>query len=145
MRRSIGFLAIVGFVGSLAMASAQTPPPAGAATAFDGTYRLVSSAAVNPTYTTRKGQTGQCPSRKARPLHIVNGKAHYTTASGYRIGGTVGPQGELAMRVLAPANSGGSQPISLNVSGNIDASGTARVRQLGYGCSYDFVWQKQTQ
>jgi hypothetical protein len=145
MRSSIGLLGIVGFVGSLAAANAQTPPPAAAATAFDGTYRLVSSAAVNPTYTTRKGQTGQCQYRKARPLHIVNGRAHYTTATGYRVGGTVGPQGELAMRVLAPANSGGSQPISLNVSGNIDASGTARVRQIGYGCSYDFVWQKQTQ
>jgi len=142
MRSSIGFLGIVGLVGSLASAHAQMPPPSGAGTAFDGTYRPVSSTNVNATYTTRKGQTGQCPSRRAGPLHIVKGKAHYTTATGYRVGGTVGPQGELAMRALAPANMGGSQPIDLSVSGNIDPSGTAHVRQLGNACSYDFVWQK---
>jgi hypothetical protein len=139
MRSSIGLLGIAGLVGAFAVANAQTPPPS---TAFDGTYRPVSSTIVNATYTTRKGQTGQCPSRRAGPLHVVRGKAHYTTATGYRVGGTVGPQGELAMRAMAPANMGGSQPIDLSVTGAIDPSGAAHVRQLGYECSYDFVWQK---
>jgi hypothetical protein len=142
MRRSIGLLGIVGFVGALAAVNVQAQPASTAGTAFDGKYRFVSSANVNATYTTRKGQTGQCPSRKAGPLHVVNGRAHYTTATGYRVGGTVGPQGELVMRALAPANQGGSQPIDLSVSGNIDASGRAQVRQSGYECSYDFVWQR---
>ena len=142
MRRSIGLLGIVGFIGALAAANAQAQPASTAGTGFDGKYRLVSSTNVNATYTSRKGQTGQCPGRRAGPLHIVNGRVHYTTATGYRVGGTVGPQGELAMRASAPANQGGSQPISLSVNGNIDASGTAHVRQLGYQCSYDFVWQK---
>jgi hypothetical protein len=144
MRRSIGLLGIAGFIGALAVVNAQAQPASTAGTAFDGKYRFVSSTNVNATYTTRKGQTGQCPSRRAGPLHIVDGRVHYTTASGYRVGGTVGPQGELVMRALAPANQGGSQPISLSVNGNIDASGTARVRQLAYECSYDFVWQRQT-
>jgi hypothetical protein len=144
MRRSIGLLGIVGFIGALAAVDAQAQPASTAGTVFDGKYRFVSSTNVNATYTSRKGQMGQCPSRRAGPLHIVDGQAHYTTASGYRVGGTVGPQGDLVMHALAPANQGGSQPISLSVNGNIDASGTARVRQLGYQCSYDFVWQRQT-
>ncbi|MGC1886327.1 MAG: hypothetical protein WA709_09550, partial [Stellaceae bacterium] len=93
------------------------------------------------TYTTRKGQTGPCPNRRAGPLHILNGQAHYTTATGYRVRGTVGPQGELAMRAIAPS-SWSNQPIDLSVSGTIDGGGTARVRQLSHSCSYDFVWQK---
>ncbi len=36
-------------------------------------------------------------------------------AAGYRLGGTTGPQGQLAMRAAAPSI--GSQPIELNVSG----------------------------
>jgi hypothetical protein len=144
MRKVIGWLWIAGFFSLLAAVNAQAQPAATAGTAFDGKYRFVSSANVNATYTTRKGQTGQCPSRKAGPLHVVNGRVHYVTATGYRVGGTVGPQGELMMRALAPANQGGSQPIDLSVTGNIDASGRAQVRQNGYECSYDFVWQRQT-
>jgi len=144
MRRSIGLLGIAGLIGAFAVVNAQAQTASTAGTAFDGKYRFVSSTNVNATYTSRKGQTGQCPGRRAGPLHVVNGRAHYTTATGYRVGGTVGPQGELAMRALAPANQGGSQPIDLSVTGNIDASGTAHVRQLGYQCSYDFVWQRQT-
>ena len=144
MRRSIGLLGIAGLIGAFAVVNAQAQTASTAGTAFDGKYRFVSSTNVNATYTSRKGQTGQCPGRRAGPLHVVNGRAHYTTATGYRVGGTVGPQGELMMRASAPANQGGSQPIDLSVTGNIDASGTAHVRQLGYQCSYDFVWQRQT-
>ena len=141
MQKKVGWAWIVGFLGLLAAANAQTPPPAAAGSPYDGTYRLVSSANVNANYTTRKGQTGPCPSRRAGPLHIVNGRARYTTATGYKLRGTVGPQGELAMRAEAPG-SWGTQPIDLSVSGSVEGNGTARVRQLSHSCSYDFVWQK---
>lgn len=141
MQRHIGWVWILGFCGCLAAANAQMPPPAAAGFPYDGTYRLVSSANVNATYTTRKGQTGPCPSRRAGPLHIVNGQVHYTTASGYRVAGTVGPQGELALQAIAPSR-WGSNPVDLSVSGTVDPSGTVRVRQLSHSCSYDFVWQK---
>src|SRR5215468_1247585 len=141
MRKQIGWLWIVGFCGVLATANAQPPPPAAARSPYDGTYRLVSSANVNATYTTRKGQTGPCPYRRAGPLHIVNGQARYTSATGYRVKGTVGPQGELAMQAIAPS-SWGTHPIDLSVSGNVDSAGMVRLRQLSYSCSYDFVWQK---
>lgn len=83
-----------------------------------------------------------CPSRRPGPLHVVGGKAHYTTATGYRLAGMVGPQGELAMRVEATAPNGGSRPIEMNLNGNIDAGGTVHARQIGYGCSYDYVWHR---
>ena len=143
MQKNIGWLWAVGFFGLLAAANAQTTPPTAGGTPFDGTYRLVSTATVNATYTTRKGQTGPCPNRRAGPLHIENGKARYTTATGYRVRGTVGPQGELAMRAIGPS-SWASQPIDLSVSGTVDGAGIARVRQLSHSCSYDFVWQKGT-
>ena len=143
MQKRIGWLSVVGFLGLLAAANAQTPPPATPGTAFDGTYRLVSSTNVNATYTTRKGQTGPCPNRRAGPLHIVHGQVHYTSATGYRVAGAVGPQGELALRAIAPSK-WGSNPIDLSVSGSVEGNGTARVRQLSHSCSYDFVWQKGT-
>lgn len=143
MQRNISWLCAVGFLGLLTAANAQTPPPSTAGTPFDGKYRLVSAARVNATYTTRKGQSGPCPDRRAGSLTIVNGQARYTSATGYRVRGTVGPQGELAMRAVAPS-SWASQPIDLSVNGSIDGAGTARVRQLSHSCSYDFVWQKGT-
>jgi hypothetical protein len=141
MQKHIGWLWVVGLCGSLAVANAQTSSPAATHSPYDGTYRLVSSGNVNATYTSRKGQTASCPSRRAGPLHIVNGRARYTTATGYRVRGTVGPQGELAMRAEGPG-SWGTQPIDLSVSGSVEGNGTARVRQLSHSCSYDFVWQK---
>ncbi len=141
MQKHVGWLCAVGFFGFLAAANAQTPPRAAAGLPYDGTYRLVSSANVNATYTTRKGQTGPCPSRRAGPLHIVNGRVHYNSATGLRVAGTVGPQGQLAMRAEGPSK-WGNQPVDLSVSGSLDGNGTARVRQLSHSCSYDFVWQK---
>jgi hypothetical protein len=141
MQKSSRWAWAIGFFGSIAVANAQTPPPSAAGAAFDGTYRLVSSAPVSATYTTRKGQTGSCPSRRAGPLHIVNGQVRYTTATGLRVRGTVGPQGELAMQAQAPGQ-WGSNPIDLGVSGTVDGNGTVHVRQLSQSCSYDFVWQK---
>jgi hypothetical protein len=138
MRRQIGLLWIVGFLGSVAAADAQTPPsPAG--TPFDGTYRFVSSAPVNKTFMTRKGQVGQCPDRTAGPLTVAQGQARYTSATGYQLQGTIGPQGELAMRSAGP---GISRPIELSVSGRVDGTGTVRARQRSNSCSYDFVWQR---
>src|SRR5437588_1626369 len=106
MQKQVGWLWLVGFCGLLTAASAQTPPPSAARSPYDGTYRLASSAPVNPTYTTRKGQTGPCPSRRAGPLHIVNGRVHYNSETGFRVAGTVGPQGELAMRAEGPSKWG---------------------------------------
>jgi hypothetical protein len=142
MRQGIVWPWAVIFFGMLAAAAAQaqTPSP------YDGTYRFVSSAKLNATYVARNGRTGPCPDRRAGPLHIVNGQAHYTTATGYKLRGTVGPQGQLAMRIVAPPNSSnaGSAPLDIIVNGKLDNTGTARVRQTSNSCSYDFVWQKRS-
>lgn len=144
MRRRIGLLWAVGFFGFLAAANAQAPSPSPAGTSFDGTYRLVSSAKVDQTYVARNGQQGPCPDRVAGPLTVENGQSQYTTATGYTLAGTVGPQGQLAMRLLAPTNSSnaGSHPIDIIVNGSIDSAGTARVRESSHSCSYDFTWQR---
>ena len=143
MPRSIGLLSIVGFFGLLAAANAQTAP---APTVFDGTYRPVSWTKANAMYTDKTGRMAPCPNRRAGPLHIANGEVRYTTASGYKLRGTVGPQGELAMGLVAPGNarSAGATSLNLNTNGQIDSTGTARVHQSRSSCSYDFVWQKQS-
>ena len=144
MRTPIGLIGAVGVFGVLAGAHAQTPSPVASGTTFDGTYRFVSSAKVNQTYTTRNGRMGFCSDRRPGPLHIANGRARYTNATGYRLTGMVGPQGELALRVIAPPNSSnaGSRFIDMTANGAIDGSGTVRARQIGGSCSYDFVWRK---
>jgi hypothetical protein len=146
MQSKIEWLWALGFFGVLAAANAQAQAPSAAGAAFDGTYRVVSSTSLSATYTDRNGRTGPCPNRRPGPLHIENGRARYTAASGYKLRGTVGPQGELMMGLIAPSNStnAGSQPLNLNVTGQIDSTGTARVRQSGHSCSYDFVWQNAT-
>jgi hypothetical protein len=77
MRRPIGLISVIGLFASLAAADAQTPPPPTAGAAFDGTYRLVSSARVNQTFMTRKAQVGQCPDRRPGPLTVKQGQARY--------------------------------------------------------------------
>ena len=139
MQKHIAWSCVAGFFGLLASANAQVAAPSMAGTPFDGTYRPVSSANVNATYTSRKGQTAPCPARRAGPLHIENGQARYTSATGYQLQGTIGPQGELAMRSAGP---GISRPIELSVSGRVDGTGTVRARQRSNSCSYDFVWQR---
>ena len=143
MHKTVRLLWALGFFAVLAAANAQTPPPAGGA-AFDGIYRVVSSTTLNATYTDRNGRTGPCPNRRPGPLHIENGRARYSSATGYRVRGTVGPQGELTMRAIGPS-SWANQPIDLTVNGTVDGTGTARVRQLSHSCSYDFVWQRAAQ
>jgi hypothetical protein len=134
MRRWIGSLALAAFFGLLAAADAQAPSPSTARGPFDGTYRFVSSAKLNATYVTRNGRTGPCPDRRAGPLHVANGKARYTTATGYKLRGTVGPQGELELHVVAPSNSSnaGSAPIDL-IQRNLN-------RQVGRGWGDIFVF-----
>lgn len=139
MQKSIGWLLVIGWFSLFAAAAnAQN------SSAFDGTYRVVSATNVNATYTDRNGRSGPCPNRRPGPLHIANGEVRYTNATGYKLRGTVGPQGALTMGLVAPSNSNnaGSQPLNLSVSGQIDGTGTARVRQTSNSCSYDFVWQK---
>jgi hypothetical protein len=147
MRSPLGLLSIVGIFGLVAAASAQAAPPSTAGKAFDGTYRFVSSERVNQTYTARNGRMAPCPERKTGPLHVENGLVRYTTTTGYKLRGTVGPQGELALNIVAPPNSNnaGSQPLNITLSGNIDNTGAVRARQTSNSCSYDFVWQKQPQ
>ncbi len=143
MHRDRGWLWIVAFFGSLAAANAQAPQAPTAGAAYDGTYGFVSSAKVTSTYTTRGGQTGFCPELTAGPLTVSQGRAQYTTATGHLLAGTVGPQGQLTMGSSAPPSSGGGyRPVVTNVQGSIDTSGTARARQIGNSCSYDFVWRK---
>jgi hypothetical protein len=88
---------ILGLFGSLAVANAQT---ATAPSAFNGTYRPVSWTKANAMYTDKTGRMAPCPNRRPGPLHIANGEVRYTTASGYKLRGTVGPQGQLALGML---------------------------------------------
>ena len=132
MRMSVG-LSIAALLALPTLALAQAPLP------FDGTYRLVSSAKVTQTYTAKGGQTGPCPDRAAGPLTVQGGRAQYTSETGRALSGTVGPQGQLNMQAIEP---GSSRVVELDVTGTIDARGTARGRQRGFGCSYDFVWQR---
>ena len=86
---------------------------------------------------------GQCPGRRAGPLTVVLGHARYTSATGRPLVGTVGSQGQLAMRLVAPPSSGGGyRPFEMSVTGSIDGAGTVRARQKSNSCSYDFIWQK---
>ena len=142
MRKRIGLLSIVGLFGLSAIANAQTPSASPLGAGFDGTYRVVSSAKVNATYVTRGGQMGQCPDRSPGPLTIAKGKARYTSATGRQLTGTVGPQGELAMRLVGPPGSNGYRPTEISVDGTVDGSGTVHARQRSNSCSYDFVWQR---
>ena len=128
-RRNFQFVC---YCGS-ANASAST-----ATTSFDGTYAFVSATRVNET-----NPNGiPCPERRAGSLTIINGQARLPAFEG-----TVGSQGELMMRHIPEPDGGGSGTAKLpgvegNVSGRIDAKGTARVRQTGRMCSYDLMWQK---
>ena len=126
---------IVGLLCLPAVAHAQSA----AGVRFDGTYRFVSSAKVTQTYTAKGGMSAPCPDRASGPLTIAQGQARYISETGREVNGMVGPQGDLVMRAVEP---GESRPVELKVNGKVDAAGTARARQSGFGCTYDFVWQK---
>lgn len=106
---------------------------------FDGKYTFFSATNVNewtdPSHTRRCGRM-----RNAGPLVIVKGRANFTTAKGYLVEGTVGQQGDLAMRYpVDPEVPGYVRP----VVGRIDSNGTVRARQSGNWCSHDFTWQRE--
>jgi hypothetical protein len=139
MNIRIGLLSAVSILGLIAAVHAQTGSQTAGGPAFDGTYHVVSSTKANDTHRAYNGQVAHCLDRRPSQLHIVHGQAHYTTATGYRLRGTVGPQDELAMR---SETIGGSRPFEMDASGSVDANGTVHVHQRGSSCSYDFVWQK---
>src|SRR5947207_12075603 len=148
MKRGVGGWCIIGFFGFVAAANAQTLSPSPANTQFDGSYRFVSATKLNETYmTTWRTRMGRCAEiRRMGPLTIANGQARYSgfgrvTKEGFE--GTVGPQGELAMRLAAPASQS-SLGVEIITRGIIDGNGTIHARQMGRACSYDLVWQKQT-
>jgi hypothetical protein len=149
MHKSAGLLWIAGLFGLLAAADAQTPSPPTATSQFDGTYRFVSSSNVNEIYMAGIARVGRCPdNKKAGTLHIMNGQVLLSNGPDYRYEGTVGPQGELAMRLTSPApghHAGSTPGLEIMVSGKIDRNGTVRARRMDYRCSYDFIWQKASE
>lgn len=142
MSKNSRLLWICGFFGVLASANAQTPPTSTAASTFDGTYRLVSTSSINATYTDRNGRTAPCPNRRPGPLHIEHGQARYTNATGYKLRGTVGPQGELAMRSASEPAKYGGMTIERAITGKIDGDGMVRARLITNQCNYDLIWRK---
>ena len=149
MQKHIGWLWIVGFFALLPASGAQNAAPPSVNTQFDGTYAFVSQTNVNETFFTAQTEhVRRClrPPLKTEPLTVVNGEARYTSPKGLQFEGTVGPQGELTMRV-PPAISGrcgGCGPgIEETLYGRIGGNGMIRGRRTGYNCSYDIVFQKE--
>jgi hypothetical protein len=144
MQKHIGWLSVAECFGLLATANAQTPPVAAVGTRFDGTYAFVSGTNVNETYLAGIGRVGSCPAnKKAGALHIVNGRARLSNGPGYHYEGTIGPQGELAMRLVTPAVcSKCSLGVEIMVNGRIEGNGTVKARRMDYRCSYDLIWRK---
>jgi hypothetical protein len=106
---------------------------------------------VNETYTTWSHRVGQCAENlKVGPLTVANGQAQYPafgrlTQAGFE--GTVGSQGELTMRLAstpATRGAGASPGIQITTHGRIEGNGTVSARQMGYLCSYDLIWRKES-
>ena len=76
-------------------------------------------------------------------LSLVGPTAWYA-AMGNQFAGTVGPQGELVMRVVGPAAwpEGVMPGYEINLGVRIDRNGTARGRAVSRACAYDLVWEK---
>jgi hypothetical protein len=85
---------------------------------------------------------GQCQDlQTTAPLIVVDGRADRDSNLGLE--GTVGSQGEVAMRSESTPGWHGIQPSNeFTMSGRIDANGTVHARLTGRRCSYDLVWQK---
>jgi hypothetical protein len=102
MTKSIGWLAIGRIFSFFAAVEAQTQALSTATTAFDGTYALVSST-PGPLVDAR--YNGLCREVRPGPLVTAQGRAEFTnliTAGHFE--GTIGSQGELAMRSEAIAH-----------------------------------------
>jgi hypothetical protein len=151
MQKDIGWLSIIAFFGLAAAANAQAPSPPAATTQLDGTYAFLSATTLNQTFMAGGTRRVQCPDRKAEPLTILRGQARYSSRrvngrARLELEGTVGSQGELAMRREPDPESrpGGSTPgMEFFAYGRIDSTGTARVRQIGSRCNVEFTWQRE--
>ena len=139
MQKGVGWLGIAGFFGLLAAANAQTSSSSSTAgMRFDGTYAFVSTAKVNATYVARTGRMGQCREPGAwHSLVIVNGRARLL-----QFEGTVGSQGELAMRSASEPAKYGGMTIERAITGKIDGDGMVRARLITNQCNYDLIWRK---
>jgi hypothetical protein len=149
VQKGIRLLWIVGFFGLLATANAQTPSSPTTTKQFDGTYVFVSSTKLNETYfssvTEHIKRCGE--NRNVGPLAIANGQARYHHSgprTEWDFEGTVGPQGELAMRLIPLPVNVNARPWEIMVSGRIDGSSTVSARQTGLNCQYDVVWRRQS-
>jgi hypothetical protein len=145
MQKGIGRLWIVGFLGFLTAATAQTPLSLTAGATFDGTYEFVSSTKLTETYISPvTSRMAQCPDRIAGPLTIVNGQPRFSVSIPGRpadFEGTIGSQGELAMRSVLPTT--GGRPTERMLSGRIDVTGVVRAQLSGVNCNYAFIWRKE--
>ena len=123
MTKSIGWLAIGGIFSFVAAAEAQTQALSTATTTFDGTYAFVSSTPAPPV-------NARCGNDIGGPLVAAQGRAEFTNLLGRHshFEGTIGSQGELAMRAAAIAH-GDTGDIFAN--GRIDRDGTVRARMTG--------------
>jgi hypothetical protein len=159
MRSGIPALCVVALMGCAAaeapsvpmpavtpmLTTVEAPPAATAGTRFDGTYAFVSSTKLSETwFSTLTTHVRLCPDRPMGPLTIVNSRARSYgfgrwTAAGFE--GTVGPRGELAMRLLPQPNK--SNVEERNLLGRIDGNGTVKAREFAYSCRRDLTWQKQ--
>jgi hypothetical protein len=132
------------FFGLLTAATAQTPSSLTAGARFDGTYEFVSSTKLSETYVSPvTSRMAQCPDRIAGPLTIVNGQPRFSISVPGKpadFEGTVGSQGELAMRSVLPTT--GGRPTERMLSGRIDGTGAVRAQLSGVNCNFGFIWQK---
>lgn len=122
----------------------QSPSLPIASALFDGTYAFASATTLNETFMDDGGTRRQCPERKAESLTIVRGQTQYSSrridgTARLKLEGTVGSQGGLAMRHEPESEDG----LEFFASGRIDGNGTARVRQIGSRCNFEFTWQKE--
>lgn len=138
-QKGIGWLWLVGLLGSTVSANAQAP--ASTTTLFDGTYAGVSreyswiakygsapTSASPPT----PGNDAKCGQNGVPfPLTITNGVVQSTPDYWE---GTVSPQGALVMRT----------PHSSRADGWIDNQGIIRARRSGTDCVTTWVWRKQS-
>jgi hypothetical protein len=144
MPRGSGWLSLIGLFGLAVAADAQTPLSQTTGSQFDGAYAFVSSTTLTAMYITELGRMLPCASQQAGPLTIVRDQARLSSVSSRggrtEFQGTVGSQGELAMRSDNP--SGGEVIIQMLLNGRIDGTGTVRARWRGRFCTYDLVWRK---
>jgi hypothetical protein len=143
MPRGTGWLSLVGFFGLAVAAGAQTPLSQTAGSQFDGTYALVSSAKLTQMFTGPHGLR-YCPDGTAGPLTIARGQARLSITYYGNVPvdfeGTVGSQGELAMRSAIPLMR--DHLVERLLNGRIDGTGTVRARLTNPNCNFDYVWRK---